>query len=262
MSKRNETLCVHQLSDDDGYCYKCGALSYKTVIHIISFIIIQEITYNHINYFYTPELSPKILFTQMINNKQKIDKNILVNNLYKENRKAIIRTINMINTSLENSSQTFFLALYYMDLTFINPNFEEILKTYFKKNDNDLKIQINKKDLYMICLACLIIATKYNENDPHVPNIISFTNLLSYYTSDMYKYQIDDIRKAEVFVLKIIEYKLNYFSIYHYFSFFFTHGFLFNKIFEKEKIREQRMNKNEILEKIYIKSREIMNIFI
>ena len=198
----------------------------------------------------------------MIKNKQKIDKNILVNNLYKENRKTIIRTINMINTSLENSSQTFFLALYYMDLIFINPNFEETFKSYFENNENDLKIEINKKDLYMICLACLIIATKYNENDPHVPNIISFINLLSYYSRDMYKYQLDDIRKAEVFVLKAIEYKLNYFSIYHYFSFFFTHGFLFNKIFEKEKIREQRMNKDEILEKIYIKSREIMNIFI
>lgn len=31
MSKLNDNLCLHKLSDE-GYCIKCGALSYKDVI--------------------------------------------------------------------------------------------------------------------------------------------------------------------------------------------------------------------------------------
>ena len=38
MSKLDENLCAHELSEEDGYCYKCGAFSYKNVIHILFFI--------------------------------------------------------------------------------------------------------------------------------------------------------------------------------------------------------------------------------
>ena len=105
-----------------------------------------------------------------------------------------------------------------MDLIFRKKNFEEMFQLFYENKENDLKIEINKKDIYMICLACLIIATKYNENDPHVPNIISFITLLSYYSYNKYKYELNDLSKAEVIVLRLLEYKLNYFSIYHYFS--------------------------------------------
>lgn len=194
----------------------------------------------------------------MINNNQKYEKNNSINNLYIEQRKAIIQLIKNVNKALNNSSQTFYLALYYMDLIIINNNFKSILKFYYENNENDLKIVLNKNNLVMISLCCLIIATKFNENDPNVPNIISFVNLCSYYSYNKYIFKVEDLIKAEVLVLKNLEYKLNYFTLYHYFSFFFTHGFLF----EKYVIKEKKLSKNELLEKIYILSREAMDLFI
>jgi len=199
----------------------------------------------------------------MINNNQKLDEqNFSINTLYIKNRKSIIEIIKLINNALYNSSQTFFLCLYYMDLIFNNNNFDKIFKLFYEDKEDDLTIEINKYDILMISLSCLIIATKYNENDPNVPNIISFINLCSYYSYNKFNYKVSDITRAEVIVLKFLEYKLNYFTIYHYFSFFFTHGFLFENIFEKEIIKKNNYKKDELLEKIYILSREIMNKFV
>ena len=98
----------------------------------------------------------------MINNNQKYENNNNTKNtLYEDNRNSIILLIKKVNRALDNASQTFFLALYYMDLIFTNENFEKIFKYYYENNENDLKIEINKNDLVMISLCCLIIATKF-----------------------------------------------------------------------------------------------------
>ena len=202
----------------------------------------------------------------MINNAHKINQVDMSNNpLYFSNRKNIIEIIQTINTALNNSSQTFFLALYYMDLILTNKNYERIFKLFYEDKEDDLKSEININDLVMFSLACLIIATKYNENDPHVPNIISFINLCSYYTYNKYNFQVEQLYRAEVIILKFIEYKLNYFTIYHYFTFIFGHGFLPESIFDNElmkKTKYSKDNKDELLEKIYILSREIIDKFI
>ena len=202
----------------------------------------------------------------MINNAHKINQIDMSNNpLYFSNRKNIIKIIQTINTALNNSSQTFFLALYYMDLILTNKNHERIFKLFYEDKEDDLKSEISINDLVMFSLACLIIATKYNENDPHVPNIISFINLCSYYTYNKYNFQVEQLYRAEVIILKFIEYKLNYFTIYHYFTFIFGHGFLPESIFDNELMKETKYskdNKDELLEKIYILSREIIDKFI
>lgn len=202
----------------------------------------------------------------MINNAHKISQIDMSNNpLYFSNRKNIIEIIQTINTALNNSSQTFFLALYYMDLILTNKNYERIFKLFYEDKEDDLKSEISINDLVMFSLACLIIATKYNENDPHVPNIISFINLCSYYTYNKYNFQVEQLYRAEVIILKFIEYKLNYFTIYHYFTFIFGHGFLPESIFDNELMKETKYskdNKDELLEKIYILSREIIDKFI
>jgi hypothetical protein len=200
----------------------------------------------------------------MINNAKKINEIDMSNNpLYFSNRKNIIEIIQTINFALNNNSQTFYLTLYYMDFILTNKNYEIIFKLFYEDKEDDLKSEISVNDLVMFSLACLIIATKYNENDPHVPNIISFINLCSYYTYNTYNFQVEQLYRAEVIVLKFIEYKLNYFTIYHYFTFIFGHGFLPESIFENELIKEKKYskyNKVELLEKIYNLSREIIDI--
>ena len=198
----------------------------------------------------------------MINNNPKLEEqDIEINLLYIKNRKNFLHIIRMINIALDNTSQTFFLALYYMDLIFSSKNNEKIFKLFYEERDDDLEADISTKDLFMISLTCLIIATKYNENDPHVPNIISFIKLCSQYSYNKYNYDVNDISKVEVILTQFLKYKLNYFTIYHYFCFFFAHGFLFQKFFKNERTKDN-MNKNKMLEKIYIESREIMDKFV
>ena len=202
----------------------------------------------------------------MINNAKKINEIDMSNNpLYFSNRKNIIEIIQTINFALNNNSQTFYLALYYMDFILTNKNYEIIFKLFYEDKEDDLKSEISVNDLVMFSLACLIIATKYNENDPHIPNIISFINICSYYTYDKYNFQVEQLYRAEVIILKFIEYKLNYFTIYHYFTFIFGHGFLPESIFENELMKEKNYNKDnkdELLEKIYSLSKEIIDKFI
>ena len=162
----------------------------------------------------------------MINNNQNNqEKYFSINPLYIEKRVAMIEIIQMINIALDNNSQTFFLCLYYMDIIFSNDNFEKVFRLFYGDQEEVLNIEININNLLMMSLACLIIATKYNENDPHVPNIISFINLCSYYSYNKYNYEVRDLSKAEVIIIKVLNYKLNYFTLYHFFNFFFAHGF-------------------------------------
>jgi hypothetical protein len=63
---------------------------------------------------------------------------------------------------------------------------------------------------------------------------------------------------AEVVVLKLLKYKLNYYTIYHYLIFFFTHGIVFKKTIENSSIFK-KYSERKILEKIYIQSREILD---
>ena len=154
-----------------------------------------------------------MVLSKMINNGHKINEIDISNNtLYFSNRKNIIEIIQTINTALNNSSQTFFLALYYMDLILTSKNYVIIFKLFYEDKEDDLKLEIGPNDLVMFSLACLIIATKYNENDPHVPNIISFINLCSYYTYNTYNYSNYFFHFTPLYATKIIikQKKTNY----------------------------------------------------
>ena len=189
----------------------------------------------------------------MINNNLKVD--ITINLIYFKSRKEIKNLLKLINASLENNSQTFYLALYYMDLVFTNKNFiESYNKFYFSENQDNP----SNREYLMFSLACLIIASKYNENDPHIPNIISFTNLCSFHSKSLYNFKVEELFVAEIFILKLLEYKLNYYTLYHYVVFFFAHGLFF---LDNKKKYDQKVIK-KILENIYIHSREILDIFL
>ena len=154
---------------------------------------------------------------------------------YKERRGYLLYLIRNINSKLDFNSQTFFLALYLMDKIFSCEKFTI-------ENENDYI-------LYSLC--CLIIASKFNENDPHIPDINSYIKVCS----NMTKYQcilnLEDIRKGEVYILNLLQFKLNFYSIYHFIVFFFAHGIILDNgnIFARKKS----------LEKIYILSRELLD---
>ena len=185
------------------------------------------------------------------------------NKLYFENRKEIKNLIKNMNTCLENNSNTFFLALFYMDLIFENYSLEEIMFD-FRIKFGILSDNIYKIDYYiLLSLGCFVIASKYNEKDPHVPDLNSFLRIYNKCSKFYFIFSLNELMNSEVYILKILKYKLNYFNIYQFFTFFFANGILFEKnIQDSDIILKYKYSEKKILEKIYVKSREILDFII
>ena len=186
-----------------------------------------------------------------------------INKIYFDNRKDIKNLIKNINTCLDNNSTTFFLSLYYMDLIFENYSIEEIINE--RKDDFGDSIDTYSLSNYvLLSLACLVIASKFNEKDPHVPDLNAFIRIYNKNSNFYFLFTLNELMKAEVNVLKILKYKLNYYSLYQFVIFFFANGILFEQNLQNSYLAQNNNNYTEkkILEKIYIKSREILDLII
>ena len=206
----------------------------------------------HFKYTYNNEIPPKTVFSKMIraniddsfpeNNVQsKIDFNNERNKIYFSRRKELKNLMKSINSHLDNNSQSYFLTLYYMDLIFTHPDLEKVFYSHFSNLNNCTTFNdIEMSNYVLLSLACLVVASKFNENDPHVPTMASFIRLLYEYSKKKYIFNLQSLFLAEVVVLKILKYKLNYYTIYHYLIFFFTHGVIFKKTIENSKISKKK----------------------
>ena len=148
----------------------------------------------HFKYTYNSEIPPKTILSKMlkgniddnyINNNQsnKIDLNIERNRIYFNRRRELKSLMKSINSHIDNNSQSLFLTLYYIDVIFTHKDLEKVFfshfytwKTFGSYND----IQMN--NYVLLSLACLILASKFNENDPHVPTMSSYIRLLFEYS--------------------------------------------------------------------------------
>ena len=174
-----------------------------------------------------------------------LDKNYLIL------RRSLISIISKISNQMGFKSQTYFLAIYYLDLIFA------------KEKELDLNYGI-------VSLACLIIASKYSENSPKRP-IFKFFVYLYNESQNEIKITKGDLFKYEIIVCKILEYKLNYYTIYDFNFFFFGTGIikknkmkemnyiLFSKGIIPNKDPINNTNLKKILIKIYDKSRYYLN---
>ena len=193
---------------------------------------------------YSVEISPLLIFKEMsLSNSEIIENTNEINILkYKEEREQLINLIRNINCLLDFNSQTFFLALFYMDKIFCKDNF------FIDK----------KSDYILLSLSCLLIASKFNENDPHVPELSKYIRLCEQFSNFEFFFSIDDLRKGEMIVLQLLEFKVNYFSLYHFLVFFFAHGIIFEETFNRIE-NNNSFTKRKVLEKIYILSRGILD---
>lgn len=224
----------------------------------------------HFKYTYSSELPPKSILSKMIktnlddsypdnNAQKKIDFTNERNKLYFSRRKELKNLMKSINSHLDNNSQSYFLTLYYMDLIFTNPNLERVFFSHFGSWTNYTTYNdIQMNNYVLLSLACLVVASKFNENDPHIPTMSSFIRLLYEYSKKKYIYNLESLFLAELVVVKLLKYKLNYYSIYHHLIFFFTHGIVFKKTIEKSAL-SKKYSETKILEKIYILARELID---
>ena len=206
------------------------------------------------NRIYQSEIPPKIIFNKMKENSYdfflkniKPNINIIIEDYFRV-RNSLIELLKNISNKLNFKSQTFFLSIYYLDIIVLENN-----KTFIFKNYQSL------------ALGCLVIASKYCENDQNVPQLPYFIRLYNTLVDNKSRIAISDLMYNEVKICKILKYNLHYYTIYDYNSFLFGHGIL--KI---DQLKEIKRDKNisfslfvkKILEKIYKKSRNYLDIII
>ena len=205
----------------------------------------------HFKYSYESEIPPKSLFFKMSKanadnispgdfNSKYININDERNKIYFSRRKELKNLIKKVNSHLDNNSQSFFLALYYMDLIFTHPDLEKVFFSHFSSWNNYSNTDIQMPNYVLLSLSCLILASKFNENDPHVPTISSFIRLLYSCSNKKYIFNLEALYLSEIVVLKLLKYKLNYYTVYHYLIFFFKNvlkkKYLKKYIFKRETL--------------------------
>ena len=159
------------------------------------------------------------------------------NIIYFNRRKELKQMIKSINGYVNNNSQSLFLAYYFMDLIFTNNDLEKVFFQHFNLWDYLIPLKdIQMNNYALLSLACLIISYKFTENDPKIPSMSSFVKLLYHFSKKNFIFSSKDLITAEVVALKLLKYKLNYYTIYQFFVFFFTHGIFFKKTLHSSQL--------------------------
>ena len=177
------------------------------------------------------------------NNKLPLDTTKTANQKYISKRKDVIKVIKQTNNKLHFHSQTFYYALYCLDMIFCK----------------DVSMQ-KLSDFVLVGLSCLSISAKINENDPNVPEMKKFISVLSNISRFRYRYSIDELIQSEIWCLGMLHYKITYYSIYNFLVFFFAHGVFLNN-FSIGKC-DSDLVIYKVLEKIYVVSRELLDLLL
>ena len=163
-----------------------------------------------LNNFYNKELSPKEIFNSMRKNIFNFSPDIIsINIQYLKLRPNLLNLIRQISSKMFFKSQTYFLSLYYLDIVFTSHN-EKIC---------DLNCNLT-------ALACLLLSAKFCENDPNVPSLKYFTKIYNKIFFDKTAITAKDLFNSEVVTIKMLNHKLNYYTIYDFISFFFSYNIL------------------------------------
>ena len=203
-----------------------------------------------LNCLYDTEISPKEIFNLM---KTNIYNNFSTNSFYSISkeylsiRNDLFYLIKKISSKMGFKSQTYFLSVYYLDILF----------------SQNKKIDCNYN---ILGLACLLLSAKYCENDPSVPELKYFIKIYNRLVGSKNSISVSDLFYSEVIACKMLNHKLNYYTVYDFNSFFFSHNILKDEQLDDIKLgydngKNEKHNKL-IMERIYRKSRYYLDILI
>ena len=163
-----------------------------------------------LNCFYKTELSPKEIFNSMKKNIYDFSPNsISINSKYLNIRSKLLSLLRTISAKMCFKSQTYFLSIYYLDILFTN--------------SKNTKIELNYN---IMGLACLLLAAKNCENDPIVPELKYFTKIYNKIIGNKNAISVSDLFYSEVMTIKLLNHKLNFYTIYDFNTFFFNNNIL------------------------------------
>ena len=178
--------------------------------------------------------------------------------LYFSRRKYLKTVIKTIHKKVSVNTQAYFLTLFLMDNIFIKDNLEKIFYEHFPMRiPLSLSKDIQLNDYILLSFVCLMISYKFYGNNSILLSMSNIVKILHYISDGNFGFTPRDLIVGEACVIKILKYKLNFYTVYHYLVFFFTHGIIFKKTLKKSIIPEKKN-----LEKIYIKAREITDYIV
>ena len=202
-----------------------------------------------LNCLYDAEIIPKDIFNSM---KKNTYNNFSFNSFssiskeYLSIRNDLFCLLKKISSKIGFKSQTYFLSVYYLDILY----------------SQNKKIDCNPN---ILGLACLLLSAKYCENDPSVPELKYFIKIYNRIVGCRNSISVSDLFYSEVIACKMLNHKLNYYTVYDFNSFFFSHNILKAEQLEDLNIgydnnkytRDIKFSQKgkKIMEKIYRKSR-------
>ena len=182
--------------------------------------------------------------------------------LYFARRKYLKTLIKTIHKKLSENSQAYFLSLFLMDIIFLKENLEKIFYEHFPTRASfSLSNDIQLNDYILLSLVCLILSYKFNGSSSILYSMNNLIKIIHYISDGNFGFTPRDLIVGEACVIKILKYKLNFYTVYHYLLFFFTHGIIFKKILKKNR-GLGAFSEKKILEKIYIQTREMIDYII
>lgn len=148
-------------------------------------------------------------------------------NFYFKNRKKIITIIKEIIIKLKFNKESFHLAIYYLDA---------LINKLLENN----QIHFEDFDFKSFATVCVLIASKFSENDPNIPNVVDYqSEKNSYFSKNHYNQNISLLKKLEVQCIMLLDYKLNFACPFHFLKIYFCLGFIFEQDFKYYLIVEK-----------------------
>ena len=163
--------------------------------------------------------------------------------IYFSRRKYLKTLIKTIHSKISNNSQSFFLSLFLMDIIFLNKNLEKQFFAHFPKKASLSSKDIDLNNYILLSLDCLILSYKFGGNKTLIYPIVNLMKIIHYVTEEKFGFNQNDLIIGEACVIKILKYKLNFYTVYHYLVFFFHSWNYFQKNIKK-KSRKKNIRKN------------------
>lgn len=192
MNEKKQIQCPHanhrNLSHNVKMCVECGVFTLKLEDSMQKMTMTKPNKYNN-----TIATNPLVIFKNIT--KPFIESNentIQYSELYKQIRKQQIEYLKSLMLKYKATHQCFYLALAYMDKVLAAKK----IASYYKCD--------------VITIACFLLALKFNDHDPIIPNYSSFSS-----SNGKQIIQSYDIYKCEIKSLKILQHKLDLVTSYN-----------------------------------------------
>ena len=239
--KHKQVIKSHKEKID--FCHKCGC--FITIKYTDKVKEVESYSILHKKTITSLDISP---YDTMANIKKSVKDANLAKDLknmpedYLDQRKYLIEMLKEYIVEYNFATRSYFLGIYIMDSIFVKHNYEEITSKL-------------KPD--MLVLGVFLAAVKFIDDDAYPPSLDTFTNK----KNPAIFYSVSEVRKYEFMVIKLLEFKLDFFTSYYLTETILSHGVVFTYEIQKMGIKEAKAIK-DIVKKLNKLALDINKIFI